>query len=302
MASEPGVGCWADPETLGHTHGGSFQVRESWGSSVSPGPTGRGAAGPGKITHGGIRMRTQDQGLGWGCSEAGVPPGLGATKRSAATGSGRGGHRPSTHGQSVGPEGADGGLSPPIRIPTPRVSSLGCPRGAKVLAVSTGERQDACDSGVHKTPSRAWTLGLTSLLGSALPNPRTREPGRAHPAPSSASPVTLPRPLSPLSPAPGASAAGPLGHTSWARPPALSPQVPPRPPPSASAPASAAPGEVVAGPPSQPTSTPGRPRLAWVLGRGSHSTGSASQEPRGSPGGTQPHGAGCNTDPTHLPL
>lgn len=215
----------------------------------------------------------------------------------------RKGRTQTVHSRPV--RGARGGRRGPVpshpHPHAPRVS-LGCPRGAKVLAVSTGERQDACDSGVHKTPSRAWTLGLTSLLGSALPNPRTREPGRAHPAPSSASPVTLPRPLSPLSPAPGASAAGPLGHTSWARPPALSPQVPPRPPPSASAPASAAPGEVVAGPPSQPTSTPGRPRLAWVLGRGSHSTGSASQEPRGSPGGTQPHGAGCNTDPTHLPL
>lgn len=185
--------------------------------------------------------RHQDEGPGPGAGVGGAqkpecPPGLGATKRSAATGSGRGGHGPSTHGQSVGPEGADRGLSPPIRIPTPCVSSLGRLPGPEVLAVSTGERQDAHDSGVHKTPSRAWTLGLTSLLGSALPNPRTREPGRVHPALSSAGPVTLPRPLSPLSPAPGASAARPLGHTSWARPPAPSPQVPPWQPPSASAP------------------------------------------------------------------
>lgn len=111
MASEPGVGCWADPETLGHTYGGSFQVRGSWGSSVSPGPTGRGAAGPGKITHGGIRTRTQDQGLGWGCSEAGVPPGPGRHK--ALSGHGlRKGRTQTVHSRPV--RGARGGRRGPV--------------------------------------------------------------------------------------------------------------------------------------------------------------------------------------------
>lgn len=100
-----------------------------------------------------------------------------------------------------------------------------------------GSGRTACDRGVHKTPSRTWTLGLTSLLGRALPNPRTREPGRAHPALSSGGPVTLPRPLSPLSPAPGCLLPGPWdtpGHDHHPRAP--SPEVPPRPTPSASAP------------------------------------------------------------------
>lgn len=163
-----------------------------------------------------------------------MAPGPGLHKTLSSHGLKKGRTR-TVHSRPVhGARGGRWGLSP--CIPTPRVSSLGCPPGAEALAASAGERQDARDSGVHKTPSRTWTLGLTSLLGSALPNPRTRKPGRAHPEPSSAGPVTLPRPLSRLSPAPGASAAGPLGHTSWACPPPPSPQVPPWPPPSTSAP------------------------------------------------------------------
>ena len=230
---------WRAGQTQRHTdtHTAAPSKSEEVGAAPSArAPPAEGQQAPGKEHTAASGRGPRTRRWGGGAQKPECPPGLGATKRSAATGSGRGGHGPSTHGQSVGPEGADRGLSPPIRIPTPCVSSLGRLPGPEVQAVSTGERQDAHDSGVHKTPSRAWTLGLTSLLGSALPNPRTREPGRVHPALSSAGPVTLPRPLSPLSPAPGASAARPLGHTSWARPPAPSPQVPPWQPPSASAP------------------------------------------------------------------
>lgn len=95
-----------------------------------------------------------------------------------------------------------------------------------------GSGRTACDRGVHKTPSRTWTLGLTSLLGRALPNPRTREPGRAHPALSSGGPVTLPRPLSPLSPAPGCLLPGPWdtpGHDHHPRAPRCPRGQPPAP-------------------------------------------------------------------------
>lgn len=297
MPLEPGVGGWADPETHGHTHGSSFQLRK-FGSPISPGPAGQEAAGPGN-KHTLALERGPGRGAAWRCSEAGVAPGPGLHKALSSHGLKKGRTR-TVHSRPVhGARGGRWGLSP--CIPTPRVSSLGCLPGAEALAASTGERhpQDTMkdlDAGPHlpagQRPAKPadtearpgspravlhWPCDLASSSVSSEPcawGVRCRAPG-THLLGMS----TTPEP-------PGAPAATPQ-H--------LGAQTGPRP-------ASAAPREVVAGPPSQPASTPGRPRPAWVLGRGSHSTGSASQEPRGSPGGTQPHGAGCNTDPTHLPL
>lgn len=160
----------------------------------------------------------------------------------------------------------------------------------------------------YKMPSRTWTRQphLPSGQGSAKYRP---ESGWAHPALSSSSLVTLLRPLSSPSPVPGEFGTQSLGHTSWRCSPSPSPQGPPShllvstPPHRGTKLASMAHTGTAAGLPSQPVSIPGRPRPAWVLGRGSCITGSTESRTPGEPGQntTQPCGL-QHIDPTHLPL
>ncbi|XP_070317190.1 collagen alpha-1(I) chain-like [Odocoileus virginianus] len=167
-----------------------------------------------------------------------APPGLRSTKRSVAAGLGRGGHGPSTHGQSVGPGGvvgADGGLS--SCNPTLHVSSLGRPPRAKALAASTGERQDGprprCPQDTFKD------LGAGPHLPAGQGPAKPADTGARLGSPSAVLGWPCDLATSSVSSEPHAwvSAAGPLGHTSWAwPPPPPSPQVPPQPAPSASAP------------------------------------------------------------------
>lgn len=131
--------------------------------------------------------------------------------------------------------GADGGLS--SCNPTLHVSSLGRPPRAKALAVSTGERQDGprprCPQDTFKD------LGAGPHLPAAQGPAKPTDTGARLGSPSAVlgRPCDLATSSVSSEPCAWVSAAGPLGHTSWAWPPPLpSPQVPLQPAPSASAP------------------------------------------------------------------
>lgn len=132
-----------------------------------------------------------------------------------------------------GAVGADGGLSP--CTPTLHMSSLGRPLGAKALAASMGERQDSLRPRCPQDTFKDLDAGphLPAGQGPAKPADTGARPGS--PSAVLGRPCDLATSSVSSEPCAWVSAAGPLGHT-WARPPPPSPEVPPRPTPSASAP------------------------------------------------------------------